>query len=51
VPYNAILGIDGSIAAKLQGTFDILTLRRRILANLPDDDYVGQRAYWSNAPK
>jgi peroxiredoxin len=51
VPYNAIVGIDGSIAAKLQGTFDILTLRRRILANLPDDDYVGQRAYWSNAPK
>ncbi len=51
VPYNALLGIDGSIVAKLQGSFDILSLRRRILANLPDDDYIGQRAYWSSAPK
>ena len=51
VPYNALVGIDGSIVTKMQGTFDILSVRRRILATLPDDDYIGQRAYWSNAPK
>jgi len=29
----------------------MLVARRTILASLPDDNYVGQNAYWSSAPK
>ena len=47
VPYTALLGPDGKVIWKYQGELDILALKRRILASLPDDDYIGQRAYWS----
>ncbi len=48
VPYTALLGPDGKVIWKLQGELDMLALKRRILASLPDDDYVGQHAYWSS---
>jgi hypothetical protein len=32
-----------------QGEVDILKLRRTILANLSDADYLGHRAYWASA--
>jgi thiol-disulfide isomerase/thioredoxin len=48
VPYTALLGPDGKVLWKYQGDVDILPLRRKILAALPDDDYVGQKAYWSS---
>jgi hypothetical protein len=41
------LGPDGKVIWKYQGELDMMTLKRTILANLPDDDYIGQRAYWS----
>jgi hypothetical protein len=34
-----------------QGEVDILNLRRIILGNLPDPDYIGHRAYWAGSPK
>lgn len=47
VPFTVLLGPDGKVIWKYQGEPDMLSLRRRILASLPDDDYVGQRAYWN----
>lgn len=49
VPYTVVLGPDGKILYEEQGEVDILKLRRTILANLPDADYVGHRAYWASA--
>jgi thiol-disulfide isomerase/thioredoxin len=48
VPFTALIGPDGKVIWKFQGELDMLALKRRILASLPDDDYVGQQAYWSN---
>ncbi len=46
VPYTMLIGIDGQVIYKNQGPITPLEVRRMILANLPDDDYVGQQAYW-----
>jgi peroxiredoxin len=46
VPYTMLIGMDGHVLYKNQGPIQPLELRRTILANLPDDDYLGQRAYW-----
>ena len=51
VPYTVLLGINGEVLWKYQGEPDMRMLRRRILANLPDDDYVGQQAYWRSGGK
>ena len=48
VPYTVVLGPDGKLLYQEQGELDILKLRRIILANLPDPDYIGQRAYWAS---
>jgi hypothetical protein len=48
VPYTVVLGPDGKILYEEQGEVDILKLRRTILANLPDADYLGHRAYWAS---
>ena len=48
VPYTVLLGIDGHIIYRQQGEIDPLEVRRLILANLPDDDYIGQQAYWNS---
>ncbi|MGA3025155.1 MAG: nucleotidyltransferase family protein [Bryobacteraceae bacterium] len=37
----------GKVLYQKQGDVDILELRRVILANLPDPDYIGHRAYWA----
>jgi hypothetical protein len=47
VPYTMVIGPDGKVLYKHQGIVDILQVRRVILASLPDDDYVGQNAYWN----
>jgi len=47
VPYTVLIGPDGSVLAAEHGRFEPVAMRRRILASLPDDDYVGQQAYWS----
>ena len=47
VPFTVLLAPDGKVLYQKQGEVDILELRRAILANLPDSDYVGHRAYWA----
>ena len=47
VPYTVVIGPDGRVVYQEQGALDILKARRAILASFPDDDYVGQNAYWS----
>ena len=46
VPYSMLIRPDGEVVYKLQGTIDPLEMRRMIIANLPDDDYLGHQAYW-----
>ena len=47
VPYTVLIRADGTVAYKHQGPIDPIEIRRLILANLPDDDYIGIRAHWS----
>ena len=46
VPYSMIVGPEGKVLFKASGRLDLLKARRIILASFPDDDYVGQQAYW-----
>lgn len=46
VPYSMLLRPNGEVVYKLQGAIDPLEMRRLIIANLPDDDYLGHQAYW-----
>ena len=47
VPFSMVIGPDGKVLYTVKGPLDILKTRRIILASFPDDDYVGQNAYWS----
>jgi thiol-disulfide isomerase/thioredoxin len=47
VPYSMLIAPDGKVLYKGNGALDILKTRRLILASFPDDDYVGQNAYWN----
>ena len=47
VPFSMLLAPDGKVLYQKQGEVDILELRRIILANLPDSDYLGHRAHWA----
>ena len=49
VPYTMLIGPKGEVLYKRQGPVDPLEVRRLIVANLPDDDYVGHQAYWRQA--
>jgi thiol-disulfide isomerase/thioredoxin len=52
VPYTLLIRPDGTIAYKVQSTsVDPLKLKRLIIANLADDDYVGHQAYWKVVEK
>jgi len=46
VPYTLLVRPDGEVVYKRQGSVDELQLHRLIIANLPDDDYIGHQAYW-----
>jgi peroxiredoxin len=46
VPYTMLIKPDGEVVYKHQGEIDALKLKRLIMANLPDDDYLGHQAYW-----
>jgi peroxiredoxin len=48
VPYTMVIGPDGGVLSTVRGAVDILKIRRIILASFPDDDYVGQNAYWNS---
>jgi peroxiredoxin len=47
VPYTVVLAPDGKVLYQKEGEVDILEVRRVILGNLPDQSYVGHRAYWA----
>jgi len=47
VPFTMLIAPDGKVLYRNTGEVDILELRRIILANLPDPDYIGHRAYWA----
>jgi peroxiredoxin len=47
VPYTMLIAPDGKVLYRIQGPIEPLKLRRMILASFPDDDYVGQNAYWN----
>lgn len=47
VPYSMIIAPGGAVLYRGVGPLDILKARRTILASFPDDDYVGQNAYWN----
>jgi thiol-disulfide isomerase/thioredoxin len=49
VPYTMLIRPDGTVAYKYQGSINPLELRRLIIANLADDDYIGHQAYWRTA--
>jgi peroxiredoxin len=48
VPYSVVIAPGGKILSRTNGQVDILKVRRTILASFPDDDYVGQNAYWNS---
>ncbi|MCX6621350.1 MAG: TlpA family protein disulfide reductase, partial [Acidobacteria bacterium] len=47
LPYTILISPAGQVIYKVQGPIEPLKLRRLILASLPDDDYIGQNAYWN----
>jgi peroxiredoxin len=47
VPFTVLLSPEGKVLWQKEGDVDVLELRRVILANLPDSDYLGHRAYWA----
>jgi thiol-disulfide isomerase/thioredoxin len=47
VPFTVLLAPGGKVLYQKQGEVDVLELRRVILANLPDADYIGHRAHWA----
>lgn len=50
VPYTVLIRPDGEVIYKQQGAIDALEVRRLIIANLPDDSYIGHQAYWKAKP-
>jgi len=48
VPYSVVIAPDGKVISRTTGRVHILTIRRLLLASFPDDDYVGQNAYWNS---
>ena len=46
VPYSMLIRPNGEVVYRLQGAINPLEMRRMIIANLPDDNYLGHQAYW-----
>jgi thiol-disulfide isomerase/thioredoxin len=49
VPYTMLIRPGGEVVYKRQGEIDPLEVKRLIVANLADDDYIGHQAYWKTA--
>jgi peroxiredoxin len=48
VPYSMVIAPGGKVLYSANGTVELLKARRLILGSFPDDDYVGQNAYWNS---
>jgi peroxiredoxin len=49
-PLTMVIAPGGKVLYQKEGQFDILELRRVVLANMPDTSgYIGSKAYWMNA--
>ena len=48
VPYTLLIRPHGEVVYKSTGSVDDLQLKRLIIANLADDDYIGHQAYWKS---
>ena len=48
VPYSMVIAPGGKVLQRSTGRVEILPTRRLILGSFPDDDYVGQNAYWNS---
>jgi thiol-disulfide isomerase/thioredoxin len=48
VPYTVLIKPGGEIVYQRQGPIDPLELRRVIIANITDDNYIGHQAYWKS---
>ena len=46
VPYTTLIRPDGGIVYRRQGTINPLEVKRLVISNLADDDYIGHQAYW-----
>lgn len=49
VPYTLLIRPGGEVVYKTKGAADALQLKRLIISNLEDDDYLGHQAYWRSA--
>jgi peroxiredoxin len=49
VPFTMLIRPNGEVVYKRQSTINPLEVKRLIIANLPDDDYIGHQAYWKAA--
>jgi len=46
VPFTLVLGLNGEVLYKSLGSIDALEIRRTLLRNFPDDEYVGVQEYF-----
>lgn len=46
VPYTMLIKPGGEVVYKKQAVINPMELKRLIIANLKDDDYIGHQAYW-----
>jgi len=49
VPYTLLIRPNGEVVYSSTGTVDAMQLKREILANVGDNDYIGHEAYWKTA--
>ncbi|MGH9402627.1 MAG: redoxin family protein [Terriglobia bacterium] len=49
VPYTVLISPQGEVLYQHQGAIDPIKVRRLVIANLPDDNYIGHQAYWHQA--
>lgn len=46
VPFTMLIRPGGEVVYQRQGTIDPLEMKRLVISNLADDDYIGHQAYW-----
>ena len=46
VPYSVLIRPNGQVVYKMQGEINPTELRRIIIANIPDDNFLGHQAHW-----